>query len=29
MWTILSLLYRHYCRARLIEMRRHRFAFFA
>jgi hypothetical protein len=28
MWTILSLIYRHYCRARLAEMRRYRFAFF-
>ena len=26
MWMILSLIYRHYCRARLIEMRRNRLA---
>jgi hypothetical protein len=28
MWTILSLIYRHYCRARLMEMRRYRLASF-
>jgi hypothetical protein len=29
MWTILGLIYRHYCRARLIEIRRYRFTSFA
>jgi hypothetical protein len=26
MWVVVSLLYRFYCRSRLMEMRRHRFA---